>query len=148
MATVTGGGSTTFINVGSNDGSTSVAQNLANVISAGLQGGTLTRVASPTVNPPSGAGVATISTTGTPVIIDSPAVAVDLINATSTTTVVGGASQNVVGSGLPNQAVLGDNENITYFTNGGSGTIVLGDGNNLVGTPTIGGGAFVITTGT
>src|SRR3954467_7077190 len=147
MATVTGGGQTTIINVGSNDAN-GVAQALANVISSGLQNGTLTRVPNAQTNPTTGAGVAVI--TSTPVggvVIDSPAVAVDLITANPTTgsPVVGGAVQNVVGSGLPNQMVRGDNENITYFTNGGSGTIILGDGNDFVGTPTIGGGTFSIT---
>lgn len=148
MATVTGGGQTTFINVGSNDAN-GVAQALANVISAGLQGGTLTRVASAQNNPPTGSGVATISTSGAPVLINAPGVSVDLINATSSTTTVGGASQNIVGSGLPNQQVLGDNENITYFTNGGGGSFIFGDGNDIFGTPTIGGGVISnIQTGT
>jgi len=149
MATVTGGGQTTVINVGSNDAN-GVAQALANVISAGLAAGTLTRVPNAQTNPASGPGVAVVQTTPPGgVVVDSPAVSVDLITANPTTgsSVVGGARQNVVGSGLPNQMVIGDNENITYFTNGGGGSIVLGDGNNLVGTPTIGGSAFNITTG-
>jgi len=141
MATVTGGGSTTFINVGSNDAN-GVAQTLANVISAGLANGTLTRVPNPQTNPPTGAGVATISTSGAPVVLNAPGVSVDLINATSNTTTVGGASQNIVGSGLPNQMVIGDNENIRYFDNGGGGSFIFGDGNDIFGTPTVGGGVI------
>ena len=144
MATVTGGGSTTVVNVGSNDAN-GVAQALANVISAGLAAGTLTRVASPQNNPPTGTGAATISTTGGALITNAPAVSVDLIAAGGS--VVGGGSQNIVGSGLPNQQVLGDNENITYFTNGGGGSFVFGDGNDIFGTPTVGGGVSNVQTG-
>src|SRR5947209_8084539 len=135
MATVTGGGTTTIINVGSND--TANAQNLASAISTALATGTDTRVA-PNTNPPTGFGVLTVSTPGTTaapnVTINQPAVSVDLINAGGNAGPSGGtgATQDVIGSGLANQQVLGDNENITYFTNGGGGTLIFGDGNDVV----------------
>lgn len=141
MATVTGGGATTYINAGSNDAS-GVAQGLANQVSAGLQSGTLTRTTG--LNPPTGNGVLTVSTAGVQVS-DQPAVSVDLVNASGNTT--GALSVTVVGAGGPNQAVISDGSNLTYFTNGGSGQIITGDGNNFIGTPTVGGGAFSITTG-
>ena len=148
MATVTGGGATTFINVGSND--TANAQNLANVISAALATGTDQRVTTPNSNPPTGFGVLTIGTTGTSaspnVTVNQPAVSVDLINAAGGA--VGTSTQVVIGSGLPNQQVIADSENITYFTNGGGGTMIFGDGNDVVGTPTVGGGALSVRTGT
>ncbi len=136
MATVTGGGITTTLNVGTNDAN-GVAQALADRISAALAAGTLTRTNGG--NPPTGAGLLTISTPGV-LVADQPAVSSDLIAG-------GTGSVSVVGAGGPNQFVLGDQENITFFTNGGSGTLVFGDGNDIVGTPTIGGGAFNIATG-
>ena len=142
MATVTGGGSTTVINAGSNDAN-GVAQALANTISAGLaSGGNLTRTTGP--NPATGYGVLTISTTNASVA-DQPAVSVNLINGGGA--VVAGGFVNLTGTGGPNQMVLADNENLTFFTNGGSGTVVTGDGNNFIGTPTVGGGQFSFTTG-
>jgi len=97
--------------------------------------------------------VLTIGTTGTVanpnVTVNQPAVSVDLINAAGNAPPSGlpGPTQVVIGSGLPNQQVLADNENITYFTNGGGGQLIFGDGNDVVGTPTIGGGALNVRTG-
>ncbi|GAC1347840.1 MAG: hypothetical protein NVSMB18_34170 [Acetobacteraceae bacterium] len=142
MATVTGGGTTTFINAGSNDAN-GVAQALANTITAGLGNGTLVRTGGS--SPPAGtSGVLTISSQGT-TIQDQPGVTVDLINGGGNSVATGAVS--VAGTGAANQVVIGDNENITYFTGGGTGTVVTGDGNNLIGTPTAGGGVFNITTG-
>ena len=141
MATVTGGGQTTLIDAGSNDRN-GVAQALANAITAGLENGSLTRTTDGN-NPPAGAGVLTISarnvTVGSP-----PAVSVDLINGGGS---LPGSFVNLTGSGLPNQVVIGDSQDITYFTNGGGGSVVLGDGANVVGTPTIGGGNLDVKTG-
>src|SRR4051794_6245196 len=136
MAKVTGGGETTIIDADTND---AAAQALADVISAGLANGSSTRTTGN--NPPTGYGVLTI-TDPNATVINQPAVSVDLIAGGGR-----GGAITITGSGLPNQQVLGDNENITYFTNGGGGTVALGDGNNVVGTPTIGGGNLSVSTG-
>src|SRR4051794_10138687 len=117
MATVTGGGTTTVINVGSNDAKAATT-NLASAISAALQSGTLTRVPDPNTPPATGYGVLTISTPNT-TTRNLGDVSVDLINAGGNA--IRTASQVVIASGLPTQQVLGDNENITYLTNGGGG---------------------------
>ena len=137
MATVTGGGSSTSFNLGSNEAS-SVGSALQSLISAGLTAGTITRT-SPTGNPSTGAGLATVSTPGGQTNLGL-AVTNFIVNQ-------GGGSTTVVGNGGQRQSVLIDNTNTTFNTGGGSGSVVTGDGNNFIGTPTSGGGAFNIVTG-
>ena len=136
MATVTGGGATNVLNVGSND-TNGIATTLAATLSTALQNGSLTRVG-PNNNPPTGGGLTAILTGGTYTL--APAV---------TALVVGdNASSIITGSGAANESVLIGASTVYFNTNGGSGVLVSGDLPQVIATPTVGGGSFTFTTGT
>lgn len=137
MATISGGGSTTTPNLGSNDANGASAS-VANMISSGLNDGSITRTSAGS-NPSTGAGLVTLSVPGGQTAL-APA-NLDVIVAS------GGGSSTVVGSGGQSQLVLIDNTNVTFFSKGGSGTVIVGDGNDLIGVPAVGGGNFTITLG-
>lgn len=58
--------------------------------------------------------------------------------------VAGGGPNTIAGSGGTDQMVLADDGDLTFFTGGGSGTVVTGNGRNVIGSPD---GQFNITTG-
>ena len=145
FATVSGGRTTTQINAGSND-SDGAAQSLANTISQGLDNGTYTWTTG--APPATGLGVLSIGTPNTSVGLQ-PGVSVVLV-AASEAAAPTGFGESIGGAGGSGQALIADNEDITFNTGGGTGTVVTGDGNNLIGTPVSGNAseAFDITTGT
>ena len=110
--TVSGGGLTTDINDGSND---TAAQPLANTISQGLDNGTYTPTSG--AAPASGLGLLTISTPNSSVNLQS-GVTVVLV-AASEAAAPTSTGETVVGAGGTGQALIGDNENITFNTGGG-----------------------------
>ena len=144
--TISGGGIVqTTITAGSND-VTGVAQQLANVISAGLQSSpaVYTRTNGPA--PGTGSGVYTINTANSSVTLQ-PGVGVVLVAASQAAAGPTQTGETVVGAGGSGQILLGDNENINYYTGGGSSTVITGDGNNSIGTPSVGGGNLNVQTG-
>ena len=123
----------------SDDGSynSAVARALASAISTELSNGSLSFTGGSA--PATGNGV---------LVINTPNTSVSLQRGVTVALVAGGTgSVAVQGSGDTNQVLMGDDENITYNTGGGTGTVVTGDGDNLIGTPNSGGGAFSIVTG-
>ena len=50
----------------------------------------------------------------------------------------------IAGANQANESVLGGSGGLTFYTNGGSGTVVGGDGNNLIASPTASGGAWTL----
>jgi len=143
MATVIGGGVTTYINVGSNDAN-GLGQQLANTISNGLQAAPPTYIRTNGPAPTGALGVLTVSTPNS-TTYEQPGVTVALVNGNNAA--VANDSVIVASSGGTGQALLGDNENITFFTANGAGTVVAGDGNDIIGTPRTGNANFNITTG-
>ncbi len=135
MATVTGGGFTNVVNVGSNDAN-GIATALAANLSAALGAGTFTRTA-PNNSPSVGGGVPTIFTSGS----------YTLAPANLGLVVQDGLSATVTGSGGINEGILIGNSSVTFNTNGGSGVLVSGDLAQTVNTGTAGFGAFAIYTG-
>ena len=115
MATVTGGGFTNVVNVGSNDAN-GIATALAANLSAALGAGTFTRTA-PNNSPSVGGGVPTIFTSGS----------YTLAPANLGLVVQDGLSATVTGSGGINEGILIGNSSVTFNTNGGSGVLVSGD---------------------
>ena len=137
MTTIVGGtGIQATFNSGSND-QNGLAATLASQISAGLIGGSLTRTNN--TSPSVGTGFFLSAAFNTTIVMQPRVTALALTS---------GGAVSVIGSGEQRQAILGGNGNLTFFTNGGSGTVVTGDGNNLLGTPISGGTGFTFVTGT
>jgi len=135
MATISGGtGMQVTLDAGSNDRN-GLAGNLANQITAALTGGALTRTDN--TNPSTGAGFFVSAAVNTTIALQPAVLALAL---------TGTRPESVVGSGGQGQAVLAGNGNLTFYTKGGTGTVVTGDGSNLLGTPVVGGGAFTFVT--
>jgi len=136
MSTISGGSGTQItLNSGSND-QNGLATNLANQISAGLASGALKQTDN--TNPPTGTAFYVSPDVNTTITMGA---------AVSALALTGGGAESVRGSGGQDQLILGGSGNLTFFSNGGSGTVVTGDGNNLLGTPTSGGGAFTFVAG-
>ena len=136
MATVTGGGATNVLNVGSNDAN-GIATTLAAQLSTSLQNGSLVREP-PGQNPSVGGGLTAILTAGT----------YQVAPADSAIVVGDNANSVILGSGASNTQVLIGASSVAFNTNGGSGVLVSGDLPQLIATPTTGGGSFTFTTGT
>ena len=138
MSTISGGpGGTTVFSTGSNE-TTTASASLVAAVNSQLTIGTLTRT-SPTVNPTTGAGFATITGGGSYTLAPAD---------TSAIVLPGAGAVTIQGTGGRNQQILVDTTVAVQFeTNGGTGSIVTGDSPAIIGTPSSNGGAFSITTG-
>ena len=136
MATISGGsGDQITLDAGSNDQNGLMAD-LTAQISAALQAGTLQQTDN--TNPETGTGFYVTNGTGLSFTLEAAVRALAM---------TGGGANTVTGSGGQNQMIAADNGKLVFYTAGGTGHIVTGDGNNLLGTPTVGGGAFTFVTG-
>lgn len=134
--TISGGtGTQVSLNVGSNE-LNGQAANLASQITAALTGGALVRTNN--TNPPTGTGFFVTSAVNQTFVLQAAVTAMALAS---------GGANTVIGGGGRYNAIIADNGNLTFQTNGGSGQVVTGDGNNLLATPTTGGGQYQFVTG-
>ena len=125
------------VNSGSNEAS-GKSPALAAKVAAKIASGASQIVARPEDAPASGRGVYVQSNANQQVALNA---ADDDIILNS------GGANTVFGSGSAQQSVLDDNGGLVYVTRGGSGTLVAGDGKNFIVAPSVGGGAFDISTG-
>jgi Ca2+-binding RTX toxin-like protein len=137
-ATVPGGGGTT-VTLTFENSNVPLAQSIALSITKGVNDGTLIPVVfsgAPLAPPPSGKELEVIIKADGPVFLPS-----------GTGAVVDVAKDSIVfGSGAPNELVLSNAKNFTFFTEGGSGTIVTGfDTNRIVENGNV--GSWNIATG-
>ena len=119
MATITGGGFNTTLDVGANDAN-GVAQALTNQINAALANGTLTPPGAapspgvPTLQQITQAGTTTMDAGAGAVVIQAPGAA------------------TLFGNGFVDKLILAGNGPLTFGTGGGSGSVVTGDGDNTL----------------
>jgi Ca2+-binding RTX toxin-like protein len=117
-----------------------LAQQLANAITAGVQGGTIIPAVDTDGPPP-------------PLLPGTTGEFVQTLNGLTTLppgykAFVDIAQESVVfGSGDNGESVLSSTGNLKFFATGGSGTVVTGGGNNLIVVPSTDTGAWSINTG-
>lgn len=143
VVTVPGAGTNTYQLQYNSPTSASIAtQLLQTIYAANVSGALFPQVYSQqgsTANVPSGKLgelIADGSTGNTNVV--APTGYLGLIDASTT------APVTIAGAAQANESVLGGASDLTFYTNGGSGTVVGGDGNNVIASPTASGGAWTL----
>jgi len=140
IVTVQGANHSTITLSYDSDANALLAQHVADVIRAGLDGGTISAADSkfgpPPPVPPGNSGEFVQSTAGVTVLPRAYSFVVD----TAPTAVI-------FGSGAPDESVLVGDGNLTFFATAGSGSIFGGGGNNLISIPTSDAGAWHVDLG-